>query len=277
MTEKVAIGIAAYGQQHQHWWSSLAITASTLNFYDIKLTNIFTSVSMNTDSNRNTIADRFLRSEADWLLWIDTDNTIPLGGVRRLLDAQKEIIGGLYFQRLEPYLPVAYLRNPNGRYSNIKDWNRGELLPVDALGMGATLTHRCVYDKIRENYRVFQRWTGGITTVHKDEFSGELRTTFPKNPKPYVKGSQYHEWLIVPEEASMRYFPYFILEFGRTEDMWLYETAIRVGFQPYVDTSVECQHLSDKAVCGDTYREHILKTETGNVTLTEYDVEIDNE
>lgn len=272
MTDKLAIGIAAYGTQQQHWWSSLATMTATLHTYDIALTNIYIAGSMNTDRNRNTIADAFMQGKADWLLWIDTDNTIPLGGVRRLLDTQKEIVGGLYYQKAKPYLPVAYTRNPNGRYSNIKDWNRGELLPVDAIGMGATLTHRCVYEAIKDNYRVFQRWTGGITTIHKDEFSGILRTEFPSDPKPRVKGSQYREWLIIPTTEE-QYFPYFMLEFGRTEDMWFYETAIRVGYKPYVDTSVECQHITEKVVCGDTYREYLIETETSQVVMTEYNLE----
>ena len=70
-----------------------------------------------------------------------------------------------------------------------------------------------------------------------------------------------------------QYFPYFMLEFGRTEDMWFYETAIRVGYKPYVDTSVECQHITEKVVCGDTYREYLIETETSQVVMTEYNLE----
>ena len=56
------------------------------------------------------------------------------------MDTQKEIVGGLYYQKAKPYLPVAYTPTQT-RVQQHQRLEQGELLPVDAIGMGASPGH----------------------------------------------------------------------------------------------------------------------------------------
>ena len=240
---------------------------------NIDLIRISTARSMAADSNRNHIVSGFLKTTADWLFWIDTDNVTPIGGIRRLLDNRKEIVSGLYYQKSKEQNPVAYLKVDDNRYVPIENWTRGELVPVAAAGLGAVLVHRSVYEKIQDEFVILQRHTGGITTLHKDDVRGKVPTTLAKNGPELVNGV-YRERLIQPT-WDVEYFPHHILEYGRTEDMKFYEDAQRVGFVPYVDTFVEVDHLRWNKVTGATHRETVRNHVAKTTRMTEYlDVEM---
>jgi hypothetical protein len=255
--DQISLGIASYGEQPADWWEWLAWTTRSLVDDNIDLISIETARSMNTASNRNIIVKDFLKKKSEWLFWIDTDNITPFGGIRRLLDDRKEIINGIYFQKDDKSLPVAYDILPTNRYTPIRDWSRGEIIPVAAAGLGATLVHRSVYEKIQEEFVVLQRHTGGHTTLHRDDIKGPIPTELDIKPPRMLHGV-YRERLIQPTE-KMEVFPHHILEFGRTEDMVFYENARRVGFVPYVDTSVEVGHLHWKLKTGADYRKVVRR------------------
>lgn len=268
MAEKLCIGIASYGDQAPEFWEPLVFLTGSLHRYDIDFTGLLVARSMSTDGNRNRIVDMFKKNKAEYILWIDTDNVIPLGGVRRLLDAKKDIISGLYYQKAEPYIPVAFNRIENNRYIPIADWNRGEILPIDMAGMGATLVHRSVYFRIEDEMRVVQRWDGGITTVHKDDIDGKIHDKL-KNLTPKLCEGSLREEVIHPDH-KIDAWPHYRLEYGRTEDVVFFENARRCGFQPFVDTSVEVDHIYRTKITGKTYRDCIREKQTKIPMTTEY-------
>lgn len=253
----LSIGIASYGQQPADWWEALAWTTGTLHKYGVDLNAIYTARSMATDGNRNRIVKSFLGGKTEWILWIDTDNIIPMGGVKRLLDNAKPLVCGLYYQKVEPYRPVAYWQLENNRYEPISNWERGEIVPIDAAGMGATLVHRSVYEEIEKQYRIMQRWNGGLFAVHKNDMKGGDLKKRPEQG-PQVVNGVLREPVFEPDyEVEM--FPHYYLEYGRTEDMVFFEHAKRAGFQLFVDTSVEVPHLTGKNVTGADYRDMVQK------------------
>lgn len=271
--KKLSFGIASYGTQTAEWWQHLAYMMATLGQYDIELGTIHTSNSMNAATNRNAITDLFLKTDTEWLLWIDTDNNIPIGGIKRLMDTGKRLVCGLYYQKTGKHLPVAYWQLANNRYKPIKDWRRGELLPIEMAGMGATLVHRSVYEEIEKQFVVIQNWTGGTRLVHKDDLQGELPKDFG-NVSPRVVDGVYMESVIQPDH-KVEYFPHYIFEYGHTEDVPFFRNACRIGIQPFVDTSVEVLHLTSRRVMGKDYREAIKKSTVKVPQTTEYiDVQI---
>lgn len=265
---KINIGIASYGSQPPEWWQQMAFMLSGLHQYGISIGSLHVANSMHTAGNRNIVVKAFLQTISEWLLWIDTDNIIPIGGIKRLLDTQKVLVCGLYYQKSDGYKPVAYKRLPNNRYRPIEKWNRGELLPIDMAGMGATLVHRSVYEEIEKQFMIVQRWSGGISLIHKDDIEGELPEDFGK-VSPRMVGGTYQESMVKPDHKQ-DYFPHYIMEYGRTEDVVFFENAKRVGVQPFVDTSVEVTHITVRQITGVDYRKELRVSKQTIPAITEY-------
>ena len=244
---RVAIGIAAYGTQPPDWWKHLATMIAGLPGYGIEFCGLLVANVMSTDKNRNAIVKAFLNGNADYLLWIDTDNTIPIGGLKRLLESGKALVSGLYHLKVPPYTPVAYMRMPdNSGYIPIHGFRMGEIIPIDMAGMGACLVHRSVYEAIQSKYVMLARHNGTIALVHVDDITGKINDKYTAPPK--VHNSQYLETYRKMNPNKDTHFPFYYLEYGRTEDVPFFEMAQRCGFQPYVDTGVDCSHLGPKEV-----------------------------
>jgi hypothetical protein len=127
--------------------------------------------SMELSHARNTATAAFLASDADWLLWIDTDIGFEPNALEELLKvADPEtapIVGGLCFiegdfshdfrgglrSSLAPTLyDWSWVEPKNGMPGSYKmvarsEWN-GEPTRVAATGCGFLLTHRSAYEKI---------------------------------------------------------------------------------------------------------------------------------
>ena len=252
MKPKVVIGVPCYGPQEAEWWAQLAInTAIWSQSYELTLV---VASTMATDHNRNDIAARFLKTDAEWLFWIDADTIVPAAALQRLMGLGKTLASGLYYGKNPPHPPIAYVKW-NKAYAPIErtqKWEVGEIIPVDATGGGCLLTHRSVYEDIQGNFTVLQRDGGGLVPVHKNDIEGGMDGYHPHDGKVY-KG-QLRTRMVVPTIENMK-FPFFGLEFGRTEDIWFFELAARVGHKPWLDTGLECGHLRPKAFTGTDYRD----------------------
>jgi hypothetical protein len=121
---------------------------------------------------RNTIAAAYMASNADWLLFIDTDIGFEQDALEKLLAAADPeaapIVGGLCFieqdyshdfmgglkSRLAPTLyDWAWMEPDNGMPGAYKlatraDWVPGEVIRVAATGTGFLLIHRSAFEKI---------------------------------------------------------------------------------------------------------------------------------
>ena len=240
--DKVCIGVPAYGGQPPDWWRPLVTEAYNLRDYGIERCDVLVETTMATDANRNSIASAFLdETDAEWLWWIDADNPVVLGGIRRLLDTGKKLVTGLYISRGEEPYPIAYTQTEDGRYESLKPWNRGEIIPVDGAGLGALLSHRNVYEDIRKNFVPVQRADGGIIAVHRDDIDGDYFESMQSKTDGRVIDGVLHQRVFEPTVDAK--VPFFALALGRTEDIGFFEKASRVGYQLWVDTSVEVAHL----------------------------------
>jgi hypothetical protein len=276
--DKISIGIPVYGPQPANWWAPLVSMTANLHKQDIDLTGLLTATSMATDINRNSIVEEFLNTTNDWLVWIDGDNPMPTHGIRRLLDTAKDgktIVSGIYYQKAEPYIPVVFRRLPNNRYTELNEWNHGEIIEIDMAGMGCCVTHRSVFEDMREQFVPMQRWAGGIVPVHRDDIKGSI----PESSgvaRPRFRDGQWHETYSRPEPHAIRFWPWFYLEYGKTEDVTFYENAQRAGHFAYCDTSVESPHIGTWKVDGQVYRKAKAERLGSQNRITEY-VSIDSQ
>jgi GT2 family glycosyltransferase len=95
--------------------------------------------------NRNRIFDT---CDTDYLLFVDSDMVFSPQGINDLLKHKKDIIGGLYFHRNAPHLPLAGHRTETGGtkfISEIPD----EVFEVDSIGTGFLLISRNVMDEMK--------------------------------------------------------------------------------------------------------------------------------
>lgn len=121
--------------------------------------NLSLAISMQngvrTDRNRNVILQKFLDSDYEWILWLDTDMAYPMDMLHRYLQQDKKVIGCLYFKRNEPHWPIAYGTNESENddlfpYSplNPLTFDPDKLWEVEAIGAGGLFMHRSVFEEL---------------------------------------------------------------------------------------------------------------------------------
>ncbi len=212
-----------------------------------------------TDANRTGITKRFLDGDSDWLFFIDDDTVHPAGTITKLINLGKPFAAGLYFNAGFPNNPIAYMKDEKetGMYHAYYGYAKGAMTHVDAVGMGCPLIHRFVFEKILEEHEVFQRPDGSIVPIHKSHVKNHK---FPKDKKfreSYVKDGYLHMSLTplphIEPEFDKRAWPFFGLEYGRTEDMYFCELCANVGIRPWVDTNIVCKHWKMKATMEEDY------------------------
>lgn len=247
--KSLSIGVPCYGAQEAKWWGTLVKNVANLT-KSVNVVDILIADSMATDHNRNLIAKDFLKSNVEWIFWIDADTIVPVGGIERLLKTGKKMISGLYYGKHSPHNPIAY-NTYNNAYRSInmdRSWEKGEILEVASCGFGAMLVHRSIFEDIQANFVPKMETNGGIILIHKDDIlEGADQGIHDK-----VIGDTLYKKLIEPT-IEINY-PFFGLEHGKTEDLWFTEKATRLGYKIYLDTGVECGHLYPQAFEGSDYR-----------------------
>ena len=113
---------------------------------------------MYVSANRNELAKGFLEipSKPSWFLTLDTDHTFIPEQVYQLLDdadpIERPIVSALYFNLFNKHLiPMWWDRKENGEYVTVRTVGP-HLQQIAAAGMGMTLIHRSVLEKIQERY-----------------------------------------------------------------------------------------------------------------------------
>lgn len=278
---RVDIGIACNKNQSHEWWPKIMGELLRVQARGqveigriIAIGSALPDVSKNelvlnhvkrfqlTDVNRCAITDEYLEGKSDALLWIDDDTVPPQKAVERLVALGRPVATGVYYKRKPPCEPIAYYRLENGGYVPLWEFQSGEIVSVDSVGMGCTLVQRAVYEKIMREYMLFRRPTGTLVPVHRDDVA------FTKTTSKQLKrhrgqvlcdehGLMTHliplEGPVPPEEVER--WPFYVMEHERTEDHFFCEMVKRVGFEIVVDTSLECYHWGDSPVSGKNFRQ----------------------
>lgn len=164
---KVVIGYIHPGQVSAAFCSALVMTL----MYDQATSRNVVGLlqdwsSANVSCSRNTIVERFLahESQAEWLLFIDSDMQWEHTAIEQLLSAadprERPIVGGLCFGASQDALfPTIYrlAYDDDGRPSTVRlgNYPHDELVPCDATGAAFLLIHRGVLNSMRD--RVFNR------------------------------------------------------------------------------------------------------------------------
>lgn len=174
--------------------------------------------------SRNKLAEKFLQTDAKYLLMMD-DDIIPCIGrpawmratvhsaqnvadlplqrhiIHRLLNSNKTLIGGAYFGRQEG---ARLMCSDQGLVSAARDYH-DIIAPVDWIGTGCLLIHRSVFEDIQKTFP-------------------ELKTNNPENPFDYFLPMQGHVG----------------------EDISFCHRAKKAGHQPHIDLGTPVFHVGYK-------------------------------
>ena len=97
---------------------------------------------------RNTMAQNAIEKECDYLFFLDSDCVLPNDTLKTLVEHDKDIVAGMYFQKRVPFPPVIYTENKKGTYDVITDYPKDSLIEVDGVGMGVCLIKTSVFKYI---------------------------------------------------------------------------------------------------------------------------------
>lgn len=106
------------------------------------------------DSVRNRVAEGILASDdITHVLFLDGDQRHPIDIVPRLakwllLKPERQIIGGLYFNRRPPYLPLAWAKSDDGFYYQLHKWEQGLIEGLDLIAAGCMLIDKKVFELV---------------------------------------------------------------------------------------------------------------------------------
>lgn len=127
--------------------------------------------SDNISQIRNLIAE--WAKKYDYLLSVDSDIVLPRDSLRKMLAADKDIISGLYIQRIpNTHTLEVYMDTPNGGCTNIPYdliKSRG-VVEIAACGMGCALIKSEVFKKLSYPHFVYQSALDHKNTISEDVY-----------------------------------------------------------------------------------------------------------
>ena len=154
---KLHIATPMYGGNCTAGYTSSMLNLAKVLPYDH---NFITNESLVTRA-RNMLVHNFLASDCTHLLFIDADVAFDPHGVKKMLDADKDVIGGLYAKKYinwnRVFTAVKYGVQPELLSSNAYDYYvRGEVrvgtdkpVEVESVGTGLMMIKRQVFEKLK--------------------------------------------------------------------------------------------------------------------------------
>lgn len=136
-------------------------------FFDIK---VLVEVNYIIDEARNNLISRALAmiEKPDYCFFVDVDNTFKANTLIKLVEADKDVISGLYFQRHKPHYPVAFKVGEDKITRFLTEFKFGTIMEVDYVGAGCLLIKREVLEKLSYPYMYVYRNLKSQTTVGED-------------------------------------------------------------------------------------------------------------
>lgn len=121
-------------------------------------THFYNHRGTNTVTARNACVQKMLDEDFTHLFFMDSDMVFPKKCLQKLLDRDKNIIGGFYVRKRKGFLPNAFLKGFKqvGRW--MTEWVT-DLKEVEAIATGCLLIKREVFEKIKCPWFEY-KWSG---------------------------------------------------------------------------------------------------------------------
>jgi hypothetical protein len=144
----VMIAVPAMEMVNAEFAQHLAMAAANLVAHGVKINCAFNIGSVITIARRNLV-DIFLKSNFDYIWWVDSDMKFPIDTPIRLLKRNKDIVGANYRRRRFPNANFTGMMGTNGSFREFVTTDNSPAMElIDVLPHGCVLVKRHVYEKI---------------------------------------------------------------------------------------------------------------------------------
>lgn len=131
------------------------VDADVMNaIFHLDLSGLNVNIRLLKNLDVATARNIFAKSvKSDYILFIDSDVVVPSDALKKLMAADKDIIGSLCFRRKWPYPPLILFKNKNSKDEKDKymfslDYPSNSVVECDAIGTGCALIKTEVFKKI---------------------------------------------------------------------------------------------------------------------------------
>lgn len=144
----IMIAVPAMEMVNAEFAQHLAMAAANMVANGIKINCAFNIGSVITIARRNLV-EIFLKSDFDYIWWVDSDMKFPIDAPIRLLQRQKPIVGVNYRRRRFPNPTFTGMSGDAGSFREfVTNENSPAMEQIDVLPHGCVLVKREVYEKI---------------------------------------------------------------------------------------------------------------------------------
>lgn len=144
----IMIAVPAMEMVNAEFAQHLAMAAANMVANGIRINCAFNIGSVITIARRNLV-DIFLKSDFDYIFWVDSDMKFPIDAPLRLLNRNKDIVGANYRRRRFPNPNFTGMTGVPGAYTEFQTTDNSPAMElIDVLPHGLVLVKREVYEKI---------------------------------------------------------------------------------------------------------------------------------
>ena len=213
---------------------------------------------------RNTIIENFLKSNMQYLLFIDSDMIWEPDSLARLYDLVQnknvDIATGIYFGKGRPFFPIIRkLDLKAGCYNIYTEWGN-EPFEVDGAGLGFMLIPRYVLEAMKQPYT---DWTGGFSEDLNFCLKAKKDHGFKIWADPLVKlghvGSKVFtsaDWAEQHKPSMKAYVRESMIGTKRTLDNWYPNRRKDLGIHPLDFANPNTQKHWDKVYSSEGTKEN---------------------
>lgn len=158
---KIYIAIPAMNEVYTEFANDLAHTTAFLARMNIE-THLGFSIGSVITVGRRALVEQFLKTDCDYLWWLDSDMKFPPDTAIKLMNRNKDIVGCNYRRRRFPDASFVTLVGELGNFKALETTDKSPPLELcDAIPHGCVLIKRRVYEKMAKPYYV-QEWRNDI-------------------------------------------------------------------------------------------------------------------
>ena len=144
----VMIAVPSMEMVNAEFAQHLAMAAANMVAHGIRINCAFNIGSVVTIARRN-LTDIFMKSDFDYVWWVDSDMKFPIDTPLRLLKRNKDVVGCNYRRRRFPHANFTGMMGKAGAYTEFQTLDSSPPMELcDVLPHGCVLVKRSVYEQL---------------------------------------------------------------------------------------------------------------------------------